>query len=251
MKKHILIIFLLIVLLLFACTNISKPKTISDNAVIKLKTYGGFIGPAYAVQELTITKTKAVYQIINKNGSLTKEYDREINESTHQSLIQLFRDVNFLQLNDTYLSATPVFDIGIIEISLIQADINKTVKIEPLVKNIPEGLLNITAALDELGAYVQESLVDLKFQPMQCEQTPWEKWYAEGNIKFIKEPTEKQLVVAYYGNKYGIEILDFQRIESGLGACEACSVCPTSYYFTVNVKNSDTEKMREEGWTVN
>jgi len=246
MKKIILVLALLV--LTAACMN---TLIISDNAIIKLKIYGGFIAPAYAVQEMTVNKTTVTYRISSAEGNLTKEYVKPINQSTYSNLIQLFRDVNFLRLNDSYTSATPVFDVGTTEISLMQDDVNKTVKIEPLAKNLPAGLLNISEALGQLAEYVQTeepAIAQLKFQPMQCEQTPWQKWYAEGNIQFIMAPTEKQLVAAYYSNKYGIEIMDFERVEPGLAVCEACSVCPQDYYINVKVKSSDADEMIAEEW---
>jgi len=37
---------------------------------------------------------------------------------------------------------------------------------------------------------------EIFFEPIQCQQNPWEKWYAEGNINFFKAPTEKELLTA-------------------------------------------------------
>ena len=92
------------------------------------------------------------------------------------------------------------------------------------------------------------ALITMKFQPMQCEETPWEKWYAEGNIQFIKAPTDSELITAYYSNVYKIELKEVKKIESGNAVCEACNICPTSYYFTAVVKNSDVGKMAESKW---
>lgn len=92
------------------------------------------------------------------------------------------------------------------------------------------------------------ALITMKFQPMQCEETPWGKWYAEGGIQFIKEPTDSELIIAYYSNVYKIELTEVKRVESGNAVCEACFVCPTSYYFTAKVKNSHSAKMIESKW---
>jgi hypothetical protein len=43
---------------------------------------------------------------------------------------------------------------------------------------------------------------------MNCTQAPWQLWYAEGNINFIKEPTEEELAIAYFSTIHGIEISD-------------------------------------------
>ncbi|KYC51101.1 MAG: hypothetical protein AMQ74_01170 [Candidatus Methanofastidiosum methylothiophilum] len=93
------------------------------------------------------------------------------------------------------------------------------------------------------------ALTTMKFQPMQCEQTPWEKWYADGNIQFVKAPTDSELIVAYYSNVYKIELTEVKKVESGNAVCEACGVCPTSYYFSAKVKSSNLAKMTELKWT--
>jgi len=92
------------------------------------------------------------------------------------------------------------------------------------------------------------ALITMKFQPMQCEETPWEKWYAEGNIQFIKAPTDSELIIAYYSNVYKIELTEVKKVETGNAVCEACNICPQSYYFSAKVKSSDSAKMTESKW---
>lgn len=100
-----------------------------------------------------------------------------------------------------------------------------------------------------LGCTLSNEVVNIKFQPMQCEQTPWEKWYAEGGIQFVKAPTDSELILAYYSNVYKIELTEVKKVESGNAVCEACSVCPTSYYFSARVNSSNLAKMTELKWT--
>lgn len=107
----------------------------------------------------------------------------------------------------------------------------------------------ILLLLLSLGCTVGNELVKIKFQPMQCEETPWEKWYAEGNIQFVKAPTDGELIVAYYSNVYKIELTEVKKVESGNAVCQACSVCPTTYYFSAKVKSSDLTKMTELKWS--
>ena len=109
-------------------------------------------------------------------------------------------------------------------------------------------IMPIALLILSLGC-TSSALTTMKFQPMQCEQTPWEKWYAEGGIQFIKEPTDSELIIAYYGNVYQIELSEVKKIESGNAVCEACNICPTSYYFSAKVKSSDVTKMTELKWT--
>ncbi|WP_440945913.1 hypothetical protein ACSAZL_17725 [Methanosarcina sp. T3] len=76
------------------------------------------------------------------------------------------------------------------------------------------------------------------------EKTPWDQWYEEGNIQFIKAPTPSELITAYYGTVYGIEISDVRRVES----CDLGYLCGEEYYVGT-VKESDSSKMKELGWT--
>ncbi len=92
------------------------------------------------------------------------------------------------------------------------------------------------------------SETSLRYQPMQCQQTPWQKWYEEGNINFVKEPTEKELAVAYFSNKYEVEILNFEKVETNLVVCEACDICQTTFYYEIELTEEDAEKLRAEGW---
>ncbi len=54
-------VLLIISLMIAACTNVQEPDT--TNAVITYKFYGGFIMPAYAIQELVVTKDTATWTI--------------------------------------------------------------------------------------------------------------------------------------------------------------------------------------------
>jgi hypothetical protein len=93
----------------------------------------------------------------------------------------------------------------------------------------------------------------LKFEPLQCIKTPWRKWYDAGNIQFIKEPREdikepreEELVIAYYGQVYGITVQNFKLV-SGDSKPIMCGN-PESYYYTLDVLVPDREKMLKLGW---
>lgn len=102
---------------------------------------------------------------------------------------------------------------------------------------------------DELNQIPLEvKTVKLRFQPMQCVDTLWEAWYKEGRIRFVRAPTEQELLLFYYAHEYAIEILDYQRVESGKATCQACRVCPTSSYLLVTVREHDVEQMKADGW---
>jgi len=88
--------------------------------------------------------------------------------------------------------------------------------------------------------------VTLKFEPLQCIKTPWRKWYESGNIQFIKEPREEELVISYYGQVYGITVQNFKLV-SGDSTIILCGN-PESYYYTADVLVPDKEKMLTLGW---
>jgi hypothetical protein len=83
---------------------------------------------------------------------------------------------------------------------------------------------------------------------MQCKETPWQEYYASGEIKFIKAPTEKELAIVYYANKHNVEIKSFEKIEENKIVCQACDVCPAGYHYLITVSSKDLEKMKELGW---
>ncbi len=54
---------------------------------------------------------------------------------------------------------------------------------------------------------------------MNCTQAPWQLWYAEGNINFIKEPTEEELAIAYFSTVHGIEVSNLSSANQEDGRC--------------------------------
>ncbi len=92
-----------------------------------------------------------------------------------------------------------------------------------------------------------ESFITLKYQPKQCEVLPWVKWEDENLIQWFEEPTVEEIVISYFGSM-DIEAVNFQKIETDMMACEACGVCPTTYHYTVEIKESGIEKAKELGW---
>jgi hypothetical protein len=88
----------------------------------------------------------------------------------------------------------------------------------------------------------------LKFQPNQCDQTPWEIWYKEQNPNITKLPSEQAMATDFYGTAYGISLTDFQRIDTGLLSCDACHFCSTGYYFEAKVDASSATTLIEQGW---
>lgn len=90
---------------------------------------------------------------------------------------------------------------------------------------------------------VEGNTVEMKYLISE-EKTPWDQWYEEGNIRFIKAPTQSELITAYYGTVYGIELSDIQRVDS----CDLDYLCGEEFYVG-KVKESDSSKMKDLGWT--
>ncbi len=105
-------------------------------------------------------------------------------------------------------------------------------------------------ALVVLGALAActAQTVTLTYQPKQCDQTPWQAWYGNGSIQFVKAPTDAELIIAYYGSK-NITVDDVKRVDSGKLACQACHVCDTTYSFTVHVSPTDAARLEALNWT--
>lgn len=124
-----------------------------------------------------------------------------------------------------------------------------------------------TIVVELTGAQVTQAIIDgrynsltqqmireqtnvLKFQPIQCVETPWESWYAAGNANYIASPTDFDLVTAYYGEVWEAEILAFEKVESDAAVCQACEVCPRPYYFIATVSEYETPIFTDEGWKI-
>ncbi|MCL5666290.1 MAG: immunoglobulin domain-containing protein [Patescibacteria group bacterium] len=115
-----------------------------------------------------------------------------------------------------------------------------------LITDTPPAVSNPAPAATTSPA--QQGTVQLTFQPMQCEDEPWQKWYSEGGIKFIKEPTDEELIMAYYGQAHSLQINSASRADSGNATCNACYACPKSYSFTATVPASDAAALEALGW---
>ncbi|VVB53683.1 Uncharacterised protein [uncultured archaeon] len=228
--------------------------TVPVEAVFQLRTYGGFINPARANRELIVNSSTVVYRVLSADGVLQEEYLKAVDLAVYNRLLTLFSTSGFESMKDAYRrQGSNVPDVGTTEISYIQDGRTKTVKSGPFLSNDtePQGFMDLAEALTSLmpAETVVVPSVTLSYQPMQCVDTPWDAWYAEGKIQFIKEPTDKQLATAYYANQYNLTLLDFTRNETGQITCMACGVCPTSYYFEATVSGGDEAVLLALNWT--
>ena len=75
--------------------------------------------------------------------------------------------------------------------------------------------------------------ISVVYQPMQCEIEPWQD--------------ENLIAENYFLNK-DISISEFKKIEKSEMVCQACEVCPKSYYYTMNVYAKDLSLLKEMGF---
>lgn len=235
---------------------------LNQDVTITYKTYGGFTMPEYNINILTITKEKAVLEIRGTDNSLTATAEKQLTEEEHFEYIQLLNQNRFMSLQSLYepKAGDPlVADTGNLEIVVSNAngEIKKVEVIPYSSYYMPQKLQNINDELSELASelYMKATEqtavteVSIQFQPMQCETTPWQAWYEEGKILYIKAPTNEELIQDYYANEFGIELKDVNEVETDRMVCEACGVCPISNYFIASVNSDDKTTMLEDGWT--
>jgi hypothetical protein len=330
--------------------SLSNEEIVASNAVIIFKTYDGFINPEMAVHELLINGTVLTYRIYSQKNEIEDEIFKNITMQNHDTIINVFNENHFMQLNNSYIGN--LADVGNAQISIMQGNLTKTVTMEPYSEPyIPASLLNISRVLLNLSDYVFTStleeaesiasdfikesptysydgsdlqlinysvidnkadilymfisnhsgygdrqnqtplsiitqhtiiiqeqnnkiisaiidgewdelnqsyiqvpgntnLVEVSYHPKQCETTPWDQYYTEGNINFIKEPTEPEIATAYFANILGINIKDFKKVDTGNFVCMTCDVCPTSYYYTMYVLPEDALELADFGWII-
>ena len=99
-----------------------------------------------------------------------------------------------------------------------------------------------------------QETVTLSFQPMQCEDQPWDEWYQEGNVNYVTEPTDEQLIQDYYANAHGIPVQQVEKIQSDQIVCQACNTCPTGYSYELTVQEGfvggglEEDVFSQHGW---
>lgn len=94
-----------------------------------------------------------------------------------------------------------------------------------------------------------DDMVTLYYQPRQCQQMSWDKWYASGGATFDPsyKPSYEEIIIAYYAQQ-GIQIASVERVESGKPVCLACDVCPTTHSLKVTAPSDQVGKLTLMGW---
>jgi len=174
MNRTVLVLLLMLTLLSAGCAERdSGVQNISDDAVIVHLTYGAFTLPEMNIQELIVNETSVNLSYYGGDRELTSRYIRPLNESARNDLLRLFRDNRFLEMEDTYepQEGQPVVtDVGVVEISLIQDGLNKTVKVDPYYEDyMPRDLRELDRALVDLRMYAMST-------PPEEARTMAEEW---------------------------------------------------------------------------
>ncbi len=160
MNRIIPIFVLMIIVFGAGCINTDNGndnESISDDAVIVHLTYGAFTLPEMAIQELVVNETAVNFSIYNYDYQLTERYIKPLNESMRSEVLETFRSNDFLELNATYVpqEGQPVVaDVGVVEITLVEDNFSKTVKVDPYYDAyMPENLKEIDQQLRDLREY--------------------------------------------------------------------------------------------------
>lgn len=324
------------------------PVPDTGNVEIHYKIYGGFVAPPYALQELVVTRDKATFTIMSRDGTITEKFEKPLTKDQFTAIAQVFTDNNFTSYGDRYDEGqNHITDVGWADITLIQGTTNKTVTTYNTNSYLPDGLIlirkklqetvtytkspdetqvkqiaetwikgaptyaydgsgltivnftqlessplrdqltyrftsshggygnrsgamtaqmitehiirvttsdrNVESAViddrwDETGQFLIGSTVSLTYQPMQCDKTAWDTWEANSGRRYIRAPTDAEIITNYYSSVHGIDVMNVTRVDSGLMTCEACSVCPLSYRFGLTVNASGMQALLDEGW---
>lgn len=91
---------------------------------------------------------------------------------------------------------------------------------------------------DEMTQRMLDEIIEMQSWEMDCDSTPWHYWYAEGDVRFLKEPTEEELVTTYFSTVYEIEITEFSSVELEDGKCQ----------YTLKIEQHDSGMLEEMGW---
>jgi len=152
MKRPELVgIFALLVLsaaMIAACTQVQQPDT--SNAVITYKFYGGFVAPAYAIQELVVTKDNATLTISAADGNITQRFRKNLTTEQFNAIVKVFSDNNFASFGDRYDEGqNHVTDVGFTDITFTANGKTKTVTTYNYNQYLPSGLVKIREKLQE------------------------------------------------------------------------------------------------------
>ncbi|TAL51912.1 MAG: hypothetical protein EPN86_05750 [Nanoarchaeota archaeon] len=347
--KKILITIAFSILLLSACRPQQNNYQNIDTAVMELKTYGGFISPDMAIQDVRVEYGKVTFRIFAENLTLMSETVKPISKEQFENLAKKFIDADFFSFKNSYQSAAKIMDIGKGEISFSIGGKQKTIIIDPYYfdDSIPVSIASLNDELSQMKAFavqttaedaeaiaekwikeaptykydgsdlklesqkeletypVQHVLtysftsrvagygdrtgkinaqmakqhkidvtvssgkvtsavidgkwdeinqvlvspqeVQMSFDLMQCSKTPWQEWLDNSDIRFIRAPTEEQVLKMYFENK-NINVTGYSKVQENVITCQACGVCWSGTRYFVTVSENDEDQMTRLGW---
>jgi hypothetical protein len=141
-------LLLIAVAMIAACMQVQESD--SGNAVITYRSYGGFVMPTYAIQELVVTKDNATMTIIAADGNITKRYQKNLTKEQYKGIVKVFSDNNFAFYGDRYDEGQKyVTDVGFTDITFAANGKTKTVTTYNVNDYMPAGLIRIREKLQE------------------------------------------------------------------------------------------------------
>ena len=149
---------LLLVLVLAAGCMHTPPSQGPDtgSAVITYRSYGGFITPSYAVQELVVTRQNATLTVFSREGNVTEQFRKTLTKDQFDALVNVFADNNFGAFGDRYVEGqNHVTDVGFTDITFRAGNLTKTVTTYNVNDYLPEGLIRIREKLQETAAFTR------------------------------------------------------------------------------------------------
>jgi hypothetical protein len=156
-KTKIMGLFVLLLIasaMIAACTQVQEPD--NSNAVITYKFYGGFVMPAYAIQELVVTKGKATFTIMAADGNITEKFEKNLTKEQYDAIVKVFVDNNFALLGNRYDEGQKyVTDVGFTDITFAANSNSKTVTTYNVNDYMPSGLIKIREKLQETVEYTR------------------------------------------------------------------------------------------------
>jgi hypothetical protein len=150
----IFIVLLIAVVMIAACTQAPEPGP--DNIVIKYKSYGGFVMPTYAIQELVVTKNMSTLTVYSSDGNITERFEKNLTPEQFNSIVKVFTDNNFASYGDRYDEGqNHVTDVGFTDITFAANGKTKTVTTYNVNDYMPSGLIAIREKLQETVEYTR------------------------------------------------------------------------------------------------
>lgn len=100
----------------------------------------------------------------------------------------------------------------------------------------------------EDGTAAGDSPLFLTYQPRKCEKTPWMAWEEASGRRYIRAPSEEEIIAHYYAAEHNITVRGIAKAYLHMASCEACDVCRESYWFELTVARDEASPLREDGW---